>query len=79
MDVQQRDIIIDFLDSYIEIKALTEKGLNYLKHHWKKRKLCFGKIKYVKHFNTERFKQYQLNWAILSNCTATKEIVSWDY
>lgn len=61
------DILIDFIEERIQVKAMTEKGLKYLKGHWRKRPLFFDDRKYVKHFDINNFKKHGIKWAIESN------------
>ena len=65
------DIVIDFEDGFKKIEAKTEKGLAYLKSHWKKRKLLFN-FKFVKRWKIALFDKYNISWSILSNCTAIR-------
>ena len=61
------DILIDFIENRTMVKAMTEKGLEYLKSHWQKRPLFYNDRKYVKHFDIAHFKEHGIKWAIESN------------
>ena len=67
------DIIIDFIENRTMVKAMTEKGLKYLKSHWKKQLLFFGDRKYVKHFNIAHFKQHSIKWAVKSDSMLARQ------
>jgi len=63
------DLTIDFLETMVSVTANTEKGLKYLKSHWRKRPLIVN-MKLVSRFKIALFKKAGLTWSILSNCKA---------
>ena len=63
------DLTIDFLETMVSVTANTEKGLKYLKSHWRKRPLIYN-MKLISRFKIALFKKANLTWSILSNCRA---------
>ena len=63
------DLTIDFLETIVSVTANTEKGLKYLKSHWRKRPLIVN-MKLVSRFKITLFKKAKVTWSILSNCRA---------
>ena len=71
--MEMNDIIIDFIENRTMVKAVTEKGLKYLKSHWQKRPLFYDDRKYVKHFDIAHFKKHGIKWAVKSDPMLAKQ------